>query len=182
MGLIPNSLTFLNLLCGVQAIHLILGGQWVPASWFILLSVVFDGLDGKIAKWLNQESEFGRFFDAFSDLISFAVAPSLLLYRLADLEANPYLKWVSLLFFLSGFFRLIRFYVSRNEIERYQGLPTTASAAILALEILIFRQWPSLRTVFFYSGAALSCLMISTIPVPNLKNFRFEFLIIKKKT
>ncbi len=180
--MIPNSLTFLNFLCGIHAIYLTLGGQWVPASWFLLLSVLFDGLDGKVAKWLNQESEFGRFFDAFSDLISFAVAPSLLMYRLAELDAGLYLKWVSLLFFLSGFFRLIRFYISRGEMEYYVGLPTTASAAILASEILIFRQWSSLRPVFFYSGVALSFLMISTIPFPNPRNFRFEFLLNKKKS
>ena len=171
---IPNSLTFLNLLCGVQAICLTLGGQWAPAGWFILFSAVFDGLDGKVAKWLDQESEFGRLFDAFSDLISFAAAPGLLLYRLADPDADPYLKWAALLFFLSGFFRLIRFYISNGETEFFQGLPTTAAAAILALEILTFREWRSSRPACLYSAVTLSFLMISAIPFPNPKHFLEE--------
>lgn len=175
-----NLITFLNLVFGVTAIFFTVHQQWHVACWCILASAACDGVDGKIAKWLDQESEFGRLFDTCSDLISFGVAPSLLLHQLGIALSWPYLSWGGSIFFMASFFRLVRFYISRNETEYFRGLPTTAAASILAAEVLLCSANPWLSWILLYSQIFLSFFMISSIRVYNPKKLMSRFDAIRK--
>lgn len=176
-----NLITFFNLVFGITSIFFTVQGQWITASWCILASSVCDGLDGKIAKWLDQESEFGRIFDTCSDLVSFGAAPSLLLHQIGSSLSWSYLSWGASIFFMASFFRLVRFYISRNETEYFRGLPTTAAASILSFEILIFLSNGWTPWILLYSQIFLSFLMISSIRVYNPKRLISHFETLRKK-
>ncbi len=153
--LIPNGLTALNLCFGVIATFLAVGGSFYSGGWFILLAVCFDRLDGASARALGATSRFGVEFDSLADLVSFGVAPAILVA--ATLNADSALGFDAgwrraVLFGACGFyvlcaaFRLARFnvFAGAEGSRIYFGLPSPASAsAVVAL----------LMTMTKYSGA-----------------------------
>lgn len=166
---LPNIFTFFNLLCGIFSVYFSVHADFTKAAWLILLGVFFDSVDGKIAAWLDAETEFGRLFDAFSDLITFGVAASFLVWRAASALFGPALNALCLAYFLACFFRLLRFYIGRSEAHFFKGLPTTASSLILMLVFLSFRVSARLEGVLLASMLILSAAMISAFPIPNPK-------------
>ena len=81
--ILPNMVTSGNLLCGLFSLILVLHGRVVPAAWLVFFAVIFDGFDGKVARMLGGGSQFGLEFDSLADLVSFGVAPSILLYHVS---------------------------------------------------------------------------------------------------
>ena len=79
--ILPNMVTSGNLLCGLFSLILVLHGRYIPAAWLVFFAVIFDGFDGKVARMLGGGSQFGMEFDSLADLVSFGVAPSMLLYH-----------------------------------------------------------------------------------------------------
>ena len=132
----PNMVTSGNLLCGLFSLMLTMSGRYVPAAWLIFFAVIFDGLDGKVARMLGGGSQFGLEFDSLADLVSFGVAPALLLY-------HAFLKgWTGVLgpvvacfFALCVALRLARFNVVHIP-GPFQGLPCPAGGLFIASFIL----------------------------------------------
>ena len=113
------------------------------------LPVVFDGLDGRIARLTNTTSKFGAEYDSLSDVIAFGVAPSLLAYSWA---MSIYGKWgwiVAFLFVLCGALRLARYNIQIGMIESkvFNGLPIPAAASVVATTVIFFRLGGSGRKV-----------------------------------
>ena len=82
---IPNTITALNLICGVLSIFFIIRGEIIWASYIIFLAAIFDFLDGFAARLLNAYSDLGKELDSLADLISFGLAPSfIVMYEIAD--------------------------------------------------------------------------------------------------
>ncbi|MDP2279902.1 MAG: CDP-alcohol phosphatidyltransferase family protein, partial [Nitrospirota bacterium] len=79
--ILPNSLTMCGMFAGFYAILAALRGDYIPAAWAIMIAVVFDGLDGWIARLTNSTTRFGIELDSLSDLVSFGVAPAVILYK-----------------------------------------------------------------------------------------------------
>lgn len=126
---IPNFITLINGSLGFLAIIFSLKSKFLLASILILLAAILDGLDGFLARKLNAVSKIGKELDSLSDLVSFAVAPALLLIIKFDL--NFYLIIVGILLVASSEYRLARYNVSSN-VKGFSGVPTTLSAIILA--------------------------------------------------
>ena len=153
--ILPTLVTLGNLFCGFLAIGYVLKAQGDPgkfgvfiraAGWLIFLAMVFDALDGKLARLYNVTSDFGAELDSLCDMVSFGVAPGLIIKVLADHQ--DYMERLGLV--VSVFFvacvalRLARFNVETQDSEEahqhFRGLPSPAGAAfIAAMTILYFR-------------------------------------------
>ncbi len=143
-------------------------GNLVLAAKFMLIAVIFDSVDGWIARKTKRENkfEFGKNVDSLSDIVSFGVAPGMLLYSSCISYHIPYLNTlVALLIVICGILRLARFNVLVQG-ENFVGLPIPSAALILASFYLsgLFR-----RDVSLVIMTIVSILMISTIQYPKIK-------------
>ena len=176
---LANLLTGLSLLCGFISIIFSLESQFTFASWAIICSVVFDGLDGQVARKNPFPSLFGKEFDSLVDVISFGIAPSILGYVFVYNNFS-FLATAALFVYLScSVLRLAKYNItSREELADYFfGLPTTASGGILASFILIYRrstQFPPPQ-LFLLLVLLLSFLMVSRVKYPNLNSLEKIF-------
>jgi CDP-diacylglycerol--serine O-phosphatidyltransferase len=168
---VPNLVTILGLFCGFYSIIATLNGNYVMAASATLVAFIFDGLDGKLARMLNATSDFGIQLDSLSDLVSFGVAPAILVYKWA---LAPYgrLGWMAaFLFTACGALRLARFNVQTKKIDPrfFVGLPIPAAAGVIATSVLFAKEFigdPNNMTVpvwFTFTIYILAFLMVSNI-------------------
>jgi CDP-diacylglycerol--serine O-phosphatidyltransferase len=183
--LLPSLLTAGNMVCGLLSIQRTFEGKYDEAAWLVLLAIVFDGLDGKIAKLAKAVSLFGINFDSLADLTSFGIAPAVLMYNL------PYPSQARLpifiIFSLCSALRLARYNVQAAQEMRgdFTGLPTPAAAAVVSSgylllqrigveeQVAIFAQ----RWVYFglhILALLLAVLMVSRVRFPNPSHLRIE--------
>lgn len=175
---IPNMITSGNLLCGMLSLILTLKGQIYPAAWLIAFAVFFDFMDGKVARMLGVSSAFGEEFDSLGDVVSFGVAPAILMFSVSLSQISG--VWgalVAVFFTLCGALRLARFNVVHMP-GPFQGLPIPAAGLFLV-------SWVMARiTLNPYLMALLvmlaGSLMISTIPYSNLKGLKRSMVNRKK--
>lgn len=174
--LLPNLITAAGIFAGFFVIISTVDGDYNKAAWFILLAAIFDGLDGKVARLTGTTSKFGVELDSLADVISFGVAPAVLLY---DWALRPYgkLGWLAaFLFVICGALRLARFNVQVSTVEsrRFVGLPIPAAACIVATCVLLFFQLGGTGTIRMVSMVVLvfllAFLMISNIPYISFKD------------
>src|SRR3990172_7525997 len=138
--IIPSLLTAANLFCGFYAIVSVLKSDYVTAAISILIAMLFDGFDGKIARLTNSTSRFGVAFDSLADLVSFGVAPGLLIYTWA-LNGYGKIGWLAVfLFVVCGAMRLARFNVqtSVSDNKFFMGLPIPAAAVLIVTYLLAY--------------------------------------------
>lgn len=176
MNFLANLLTFLSLFCGFISIIFSLESHFTFASWAIILSVIFDGLDGQVARLNPVPSGFGKELDSLVDVVSFGIAPSVLGYIFVY---QDFYLWaiLSLFVYLScSIIRLAKYNITpKEEMANYfYGLPTTVSGGALASFILIYRkgqdaQLPYFMPVVFIAIVlALAFLMVSRVKYLNL--------------
>jgi len=173
--ILPNIFTSFNIFCGFYAIISAIKGSYVAAASLILIAVVFDALDGKIARATNTSSKFGIEYDSLADLISFGLAPGLLAYLWA-LQSFGRIGWLSaFLFLVCGALRLARFN-TQTEIKsnnHFSGLPIPAGAAMIATSILFYHKFDlpvdTNNFVVLLMLYILSFLMVSTIKYNSFK-------------
>jgi len=137
---IPNVFTFINLSCGVISILSAMDEKYAMAGIFILLAGLVDRYDGRIARFLNVSSDLGKELDSLADLVSFGVAPSILVYILFNLESfgpNGLLGFAVLLLFpICGAYRLARFNTADFE-GVFTGVPITIVGCFMAIFSLL---------------------------------------------
>ena len=160
--LLPNLMTAGNLFCGFTATLKILEGAlsqstnadaaadlFHEAIWFILGAFVFDFLDGRLARLGGHDSPFGREFDSLADIVSFGVAPALLVYRIVLQEFRTACWIIALIYLACGALRLARFNTAAANHERelkpnasknFTGFPIPAAAGLIA-SITLFLLW-----------------------------------------
>ncbi len=139
---LPNLLTTANMFFGYVAIILAINGNYIWSAYAIVAAALFDLLDGRVARLTHSTSKFGAEYDSLSDLISFGLAPSLLLFLWA-LEPFGRLGWLASFFFVAcGALRLARFNVQVAVFEKgyFQGLPIPMAAGIVASSVLAFHE------------------------------------------
>ncbi|MCF0173356.1 MAG: CDP-diacylglycerol--serine O-phosphatidyltransferase [Bacteroidales bacterium] len=135
---IPNIITTLNLVCGCAAVILALWGNFWQAFCFIVAATLFDFADGACARLLKVSSEIGRELDSLSDLVSFGVAPAMMLFTWyfrisAPVFGHPTaLAFTALLVAVGASLRLARYNIDGYKSRSFSGLPTPASAMIAA--------------------------------------------------
>src|SRR3979409_2032827 len=148
MKVIPRSLTLLGLCSGVTAIRFVLLEQWKGAVIAIFCAMVFDMLDGRAARRLGADSRFGAQLDSLADLVSFGVAPTIIIYTWSLWKMGD-AGWIAALIFCAcSAIRLARFNVESVRDEGatkgnpyFTGLPTPAAACMAVLPLLISFQW-----------------------------------------
>jgi len=174
--LLPNLVTAGGIFAGFYAIIAATDGHFDRAAWFILLAAIFDGLDGKIARLTGTSSKFGVELDSLADVISFGVAPGVLLYLWA-LRPFGKLGWLAaFLYVICGALRLARFNVQVSTVEsrRFIGIPIPAAACIVATCVLLFYELGGTGTIKMFSMVVLvfilAFLMISNVKYLSLKD------------
>lgn len=169
---VPNLLTLGNLMLGMLAIIYSLDGRPQTAISLIFIAMLLDGLDGKLAVRLKAGSDLGKQLDSLADLVSFGVAPAVLLYSISLHQfALPGL-FVALLFPVAGAYRLARFNLASKMDNVFLGLPITIAGGALAsmgFYTGIISSWPAVSLT-----ALLIIFMISRIPYPALKGGQHE--------
>jgi CDP-diacylglycerol--serine O-phosphatidyltransferase len=173
---LPNLLTMGSLFCGFYAIAAVLNGRYVPAAVAILVSVLFDGLDGQVARLTHSTSRFGAEFDSLCDVVAFGVAPGMLVLSWALLPLGRVGWLVAFLYVACGALRLARFNVQlTNADSRYfRGLPITAAGCIIAATVLFCDHLDLVerigRVILLFLMIVLAFLMVSTIRYRSLKD------------
>jgi len=172
--LLPSLFTIGNILLGFYAFVLGFRGEFKTAALLIFAAGVLDGLDGRIARLIGTESEFGKEFDSLADVLTFGAVPALLafLWGLKDLGRIGWL--VPLFFVLCSAIRLARFNVRTKVVDSryFVGLPApVAAGAIAAFLFLVpssdWRRW--LEAVMLVALIAVGALMVSTFRYPSFK-------------
>lgn len=171
-------------------------GLYTQAVWFILLAVVFDSLDGRLARWGGRTSLFGAEFDSLADVVSFGVAPALMMFFLILAPREEYhwfreLGWfVAFIYLLCGAVRLARFNVITNPLlhraetesnKDFVGLPIPAAAGTVASLVLLLvnfakndRELRQLTIALPLLLVLVAFLMVSTIRYPSFKQVNWE--------
>ena len=172
--ILPNIFTSLNIFCGFYAIISAIDGKYIAAAIAIIIAVVFDILDGKIARATKTASKFGVEYDSLADLISFGLAPGLMIYLWA-LKPLGRIGWLAAFLFMTcGALRLARFNAQTGSISKYFiGLPIPAAAGMAATTVLFCHRFdiagnanPVVIMVMLYM---LAFLMVSTIKYNSFK-------------
>lgn len=138
--ILPNLMTTANMFFGFFSIILAMKGQFQLAAYAIVASAIFDLLDGRLARLTRSTSKFGAEYDSLSDVLSFGMAPALLMYLWA-LEPFGRLGWLASFIYLAcTALRLARFNVQAHVVEKnyFQGLPSPMAAGIVASAVLAF--------------------------------------------
>jgi CDP-diacylglycerol--serine O-phosphatidyltransferase len=138
--IIPNLLTMANMSLGFLSITMAVKGDFGKAALFILLAMLFDGFDGRVAKMTNTCSRFGLEFDSLADIVSFGVAPSILIYYFALNQHERLGLLASWFFVLCGGLRLARFNVQADTVQKrdFVGLPIPAAAGLLSSFVYLY--------------------------------------------
>ncbi|HTK80219.1 MAG TPA: CDP-diacylglycerol--serine O-phosphatidyltransferase [Rhizomicrobium sp.] len=177
---IPNALTVLALCTGATAIRFALSGHWQAAVVAIVIAAVLDTLDGRIARLLGLDSKFGAQLDSLADLVSFGIAPSVLVYMWTLYQGGGAGWTIALVFCVCCAIRLARFNIQSDEAEddapanHFTGVPAPAAACLILLPMLFHFQGSIafFRDPFLNGGwmAFVSILMVSRLPTLSLKN------------
>lgn len=182
---VPNFLTSLNLICGAIAIVTAFKGHVTIPVYLLLGSALFDFLDGFAAKLLRATSEFGKQLDSLADLISFGLAPSVLIFLMLEDtlplqipdRMNNIILYSSFLFVVFAAFRLARFNIQSSASSDFIGLPVPAATLIVvSLWIISLQAHKSFFSdvllnpiLLVIINMAISGLMISRIKMLSLK-------------
>lgn len=142
---LPNIITLTNLLMGCLSILSVLLGNLYEAALFILLAALMDFLDGTLARLLHAKSLLGKQLDSLADIVSFGVAPALVIYSLMIHSNNPpaFIDWMAMVSFLipiCSAVRLAKFNIDKTQDETFRGLPVPANAIFIASFPLILSQ------------------------------------------
>jgi CDP-diacylglycerol--serine O-phosphatidyltransferase len=177
--LLPNLFTAASIFTGFYAIALALEGSFESAAWFIFLALIFDGLDGRVARMTNTASHFGVEFDSLADIVAFGVAPALLLYLYIGESYGRIGIMVSALFIIFGAVRLARFNVTTSRIEPsvFIGLPIPTAAIMISIAILVierYEEFAPYKVFILPLALVLAILMVSNIRYPSFKKMNFK--------
>ena len=132
--LLPNLFTTAALFAGFYAIVQAMNMRFEHAAVAIFIAMVLDGLDGRVARLTHTQSEFGAQYDSLSDMVSFGVAPSLLMYEWALKDMGKLGWFAAFIYCVGAALRLARFNTNNEVVDKryFQGLPSPAAAALAA--------------------------------------------------
>jgi len=180
--LLPNAFTTAALFAGFYAIVMAMNQRFDQACWAIFIAMILDGLDGRVARLTNTQSEFGAQYDSLADMVSFGAAPALVIYEWS-LRGLGKLGWLAAFIYCAGAaLRLARFNTNIEVVDKryFQGLPSPAAAALVVGFILMMSDPEvniSARSVDWLSwGIAVfaGLTMVSNVPFYSFKDINFK--------
>lgn len=173
--ILPNIFTSLNIFFGFYSVIAAINGKYVAAALAIVIAAIFDLLDGKIARATHTTSKFGVEYDSLADLVSFGLAPGLMMYLYA-LKPLGRIGWLAaFLFMVCGALRLARFNTQVGSIssDHFVGLPIPAAAAMNATTMLMWHRFgfavEHYRLIILIMLYVLAFLMVSNIRYNSFK-------------
>jgi len=186
--LLPNLFTTGALFAGFYAIVQAMNGKFEYAAVAIFVAMVLDGLDGRVARMTHTQSEFGAEYDSLSDMVSFGVAPSLVIYEWALRGMGKWGWFAAFIYCVATALRLARFNTNIDVVDKnyFQGLPSPAAAALVAGFVWVMLDYgytgESVRwyavTITIYAGLS----MVSNLPFYSFKTINMRksvpFLVI----
>jgi CDP-diacylglycerol--serine O-phosphatidyltransferase len=180
--LLPNLLTTASLFAAFYSIVASLKGMYEIAAITIFIGMVADGLDGRIARLTNTQSAFGAQYDSLADMVTFGVAPSLLLYSWSLQQLGKVGWLVAFIYTASVALRLARFNVQLETVDKryFQGLACPAAAAIISSFVWCCDQNNLLQPSVVIISAVLS-IIISLLMISNIRYYSFKEIDFKGK-
>jgi CDP-diacylglycerol--serine O-phosphatidyltransferase len=180
--LLPNAFTTAALFGGFYAIVMAMNQRFDQACWAVFIAMILDGLDGRVARLTNTQSEFGAQYDSLSDMVSFGAAPALVIYEWS-LRGLGKLGWIAAFVYCAGAaLRLARFNTNIEVVDKrfFQGLPSPAAAALVVGFVMMMTDPDinvSARQVDWISwGLALfaGLTMVTNVPFYSFKDINFR--------
>ncbi|AEF80170.1 CDP-diacylglycerol--serine O-phosphatidyltransferase [Leadbettera azotonutricia] len=195
--ILPSLFTCGNMTFGLLSIMVSIKGEFIPAAWALVLSLFCDILDGRIARLTHTTSEFGVQLDSLSDLVSFGIAPAMLIYMLVLQSMGKIGVAIAVFFVLCSAMRLARFNVKAaggSVANYFQGLPTPASAGVIISFVLSyellgpadtrlnFRTIPLLMQNMpaFFKAMPIVMVVLSFLMVSNIPYYSFKHMELSK--
>ncbi len=177
--LLPNLFTASSIFVAIVSIIQSSKGNFEQASWFIILSLVLDGLDGKIARLTKGESKFGIEFDSLADIVAFGVAPAMLIYFQIGHGYSKFGTLIVALYVVFGAVRLARFNIttSKNDPNVFIGLPIPAAALFLVSLSQIDYKY---NISFLEPIILILALIVGILMVSNFRYLAFKKIEFKK--
>ncbi|MBF0218347.1 MAG: CDP-diacylglycerol--serine O-phosphatidyltransferase [Gammaproteobacteria bacterium] len=175
--LLPNLFTTAALFSGFYAIIAAFNGRFEPAVIAIFVAMILDGVDGRVARLTNTQSAFGAEYDSLSDMVSFGLAPAILIYAWS-LSHLGKLGWIAAFIYTAGAaLRLARFNTQLAEADKrfFQGLPSPAAAAIIAGMVWVSIDAEKLGVDFRWLAMLLT-LFTGVLMVSNVRFYSFKKL------
>ena len=173
---IPGSITIANIYLGFLSIVYSMEGNFVTASWLIVLAAIMDALDGTVARLTKSYSKFGIELDSLSDVVSFGAAPSVLLYTVYFNRIENIGVLISFIPLFFGAIRLARFNTNLDSFEKkeYTGLPIPSQAVVNAsFVVFTYHFWGELHFTKLLAPMViiLGILMVSNVEYDSLPKF-----------
>ncbi|MTW13196.1 CDP-diacylglycerol--serine O-phosphatidyltransferase [Pseudoduganella eburnea] len=178
--LLPNAFTTGALFCGFFAIVMAMNQRFEHAAWAIFVAMLLDGLDGRVARLTNTQSEFGAQYDSLSDMVSFGAAPALVIYEFA-LRGLGKLGWIAAFVYCAGAaLRLARFNTNIEVVDKryFQGLPSPAAASLIAGFVMLLTDLDVDGVLYPWEAWVLAVFaglsMVSNVPFYSFKDINFR--------
>lgn len=178
--LLPNAFTTGALFCGFYAIVMAMNQRFDHACWAVFIAMILDGLDGRIARLTNTQSEFGAQYDSLSDMVSFGAAPALVIYEWS-LRGLGKLGWIAAFVYCAGAaLRLARFNTNIAVVDKrfFQGLPSPAAASLVVGFILMMTDLEvsgiQLTWISWAIAVFAGLTMVTNVPFYSFKDVNFR--------
>ncbi len=187
--LLPNLVTTAALFSGFYAILAGVNAQFEKAAIAVFVAMILDGLDGRVARWTNTQSEFGEQYDSLSDLVSFGLAPALVMYQWALVHMRETsvawgkLGWMAAFIYVAcAALRLARFNVQIEEVDKryFIGLPSPSAAGIMVGMIWVLHDL-DVSGKAIQVPALLMTIFAGLLMVSNVKYNSFKDIDLKSK-
>ncbi len=180
--LLPNLLTTAALFAGFYSITAAINGRFELAAAVIFAAMILDGLDGRVARLTNTESEFGAQYDSMADMLSFGIAPSLVIY-VWSLSTLGKLGWFAAFVHAAGSaLRLARFntQIGTDDKRYFQGLPSPSAAGMIAGFIWVSIEYGFNGETLQY-GALVLTVLTGLLMVSNIRYYSFKQIDLRGK-
>ncbi|MBO6754199.1 MULTISPECIES: CDP-diacylglycerol--serine O-phosphatidyltransferase [Spongiibacter] len=174
--LLPNLFTTAALFSGFFAIVSAMNGQFEAAAIAIFVSMVFDGLDGRVARLMNAQSKFGAEYDSLADMVSFGVAPALVVFSWGVSELGKFGWAVAFIYVSCAALRLARFNTQIDTADKnfFTGLASPAAAAVMAGVVWVSAQEGWVAQELPIELAAIAGLLMAVIGMLMIVNVRYN--------
>lgn len=176
--LLPNLFTTSALFAGFYAIVASINGRFEPAAVAVFVAMVLDGIDGRIARLTNTQSDFGKEYDSLADMVSFGVAPAIVAYEWVFYEIGK-IGWLAAFIYVSAAaLRLARFNAQAATTDKkyFKGLPSPASAAVVAGFIWFCASYDLRNHALIVALSVLITVACALLMVSNIRYYSFKDL------
>ena len=179
--ILPNLFTTGNIFCGIYSLSLVLKEipQYSLAAWFILLAMLFDFLDGQVARRYRATSDFGVEYDSLADFLSFGIVTTIIVYQFVLHKLGGFGIGVAFLYIMFSALRLARFNIQTDKDQKkkadFKGLPSPVSAGVLLTFIIFIEKislpWEMALPILML---VLGGLMVTGITYPTLLTLKLR--------